>query len=60
MKNKPHNFDEANEFIQTFAQEFKTLVRKYMPEYPNNETDAILLARMQEQTSCYNPWIWAD
>ncbi len=54
------SFEKDYQHIQQFAEEFKTLVRKYMPEYPDNDHDAVLLMQMQEQTSCYSPWVWSS
>lgn len=47
------------ETINAFHQDFKALVRKYMPQYPTNDRDAGLLVEMQDRTSCYSPWIWS-
>jgi hypothetical protein len=52
--------DELFDKRDAFADEFKALVRKYMPQYPQNGRESQLLAMLQEQTSCYSPWIWSD
>lgn len=53
------DFEQLDERCGAFAEEFKALVRKHMPKYPRNQFDALLLEKMQEQTSCYSPWIWS-
>jgi hypothetical protein len=52
--------DELFDKRDAFADEFKALVRKYMPQSPQNGRESQLLAMLQEQTSCYSPWIWSD
>lgn len=59
MMDEDDYFEKDYQHVQQFAGEFKELVRKYMPEYPDNDHDVILLMRMQEQTSCYSPWVWS-
>lgn len=52
--------DAVYEKAQAFHEEFRHLVRKYMPKEPDSEDDGLLLMMMQERTSVYNPWIWAE
>ena len=43
-----------------FAQEFAVLVRKYMPNYPVEDSkDMDLLYRMGDHTSCFSPYVWS-
>lgn len=51
-------FDEQNEAVEGFLEEFKALVRKYVPKYDKDGID--LLYRLQEKTSVFNPYIWND
>jgi hypothetical protein len=52
--------DEDHQVVQRFSEEFKALVRKYMPLYPSTQRQSVFLANMQDKTSLYSPWIWSD
>jgi len=54
------NDDQQYEFVQTFADGFKTLVRKHFPKYPTTDEEALLMVRCQEKTSIYSPYNWSD
>ena len=53
-------YEERHEMLEQFSKDFARLVRRYMPEYPNNAFDADTLAMMQDRTSCYNPYVWDE
>lgn len=55
--------DEQNhEKAQQFAEDFAKLVRKYIPTPIRDCTpvEENLLARMQDMTSCYSPYVWSE
>ena len=47
--------ERIHEHTQQFAKEFAQLVRKFAPTY-----DPDLVARMQDMTSCFSPYVWLD
>lgn len=52
--------EEDYTLLQNFNVEFKQLVRKYMPEYPETPERLDVLYAMQDRTSCFAPFIWSD
>lgn len=56
------DWDKAHDEVNKFHEEFKALVRKYVPKYPESAQDyeVELLAMMQDKTSVYGPYIWSD
>ena len=53
--------EDHEEKLGKFLEEFKSLVRKYATSHIREETprEALFLARMQENTSVYSPYIWS-
>ncbi len=47
--------DEFEDSLNGFSDEFKKPVRKYCPEY-----DPFRVAQLQDRTSCFFPFVWAD
>jgi hypothetical protein len=52
--------DDLHEKAQAFHAEFKVLVRKYVPTFPQDNTSAEFLSMIQDRTSCFAPYIWSD
>ena len=50
--------DQQHAYVQRFARDFRELVWKYAGKNFNAANDSGLLSRMQDTTSCFQPWIW--
>ena len=53
------DYDETHEHVQAFAEEFAKLVRKFSPTFADGNHNN-LLVRMQDQTSCFSPYVWSE
>ena len=51
---------DSFEKAEAFLEEFKALVRKYVPDYPEDDETLELLYAIQDRTSCFSPYIWSD
>jgi hypothetical protein len=56
----PSEYGQIHETIGKFHDEFKELVRKYVPTYPNAEQSTAFLYMIQDKTSCFSPFVWSD
>lgn len=55
------NSEQIWEKAQCFGADFRRLVRRYMPnDYSESDESSDLMCQMQDKTSCYSPYIWAD
>lgn len=50
--------DEKFNAVEEFAYGLRSLLRDIHSKYPEMDDD--LLARMQDKTSLFSPWMWAD
>lgn len=52
--------EEFEQHIDNFTAEFALLVRKYAPDYVEAVNTGDFLYRIQEKTSCFNPYVWSS
>jgi hypothetical protein len=54
-------YEDNCEKSQEFLKEFKALIRKYVPDYPETtEKELQLLYMIGDCTSVFNPYVWSD
>lgn len=55
------DWEKEHKRLEAFTADFAKLVRKYMPVWPDPRSPEMeFLYRMQERTSCFNPYVWSE